>query len=594
MNRISTLLLLGALTLGQGLLPDAIGGNGLHAQKKEQTKADGGGKKGKKGGTVTAPVTDPKLKEKVDYLFIEANTLYLQEKKVEAVALFKELLTLDPKNHAALYNVGKIQNELKNHGEAVKYCKLAVELSPDNIWYYSELAIAYEGMREMDKALAVQETIAKRFPEDKDALYDLAQLYILNKEFAKAVETYTLLEKQTGSNDEIAFRKHQLYIYLNQPDKAMAEIDRLIAANAAETRYWQAKYDLLMLQNKIPEAQAVLEQLLKQDPNDAFALLSLADYYKGIGQLQKSDEFLQRAFDNPSVDLDTKVKILGGMYQFAEQDPAVLDRMDRMSASLLQLYPKSALVLGIRGDVLQAAHEPDSARSYYRKSLALDAANEQVWSELLLIDSETNDYVQMQKDAEKALEYFPNQVLFLYFFGNGSAQNGDYEEAIYAFEKIKKTETKDKELLLQTYLSLAESYHREGQFAKSDEHFEAAKKLSPNNPLVLNNHAYFLSLRGERLDEASKMVQQALAAEPANGAFQDTYGWILYLQGQYKEAEQWIGKAVTASGGSEVLEHYGDTWAKLGDLLKAKDFWQQAIDKGAKISLETKLKGLGQ
>ncbi len=591
MNKIPALLLFLAIFLGQSLLGGIAGDNCLHAQKKEK----GGGKKSKKEANGGKPATvDPKTKERIDYLFIEANTLYLQEKKTEAIGLFKELLAIDSKNHAAHYNVGKIQNELKNYGEGVKYCKTALDLDPENIWYYSELAIAYQGAREMEKALAVQIALSKKFPDDKNALYDLAQLYIINKNFAKAIETYTQLEKVTGANEEIAFRKHQLYVYLGQTDKALVEIDRLITGNPTEMRYWQAKYDLLMLMNKNTEAQAVLEKILAQNPNDAFALLSLADYYKSVGQMSKSDEYLQRAFDNPDVDLDAKVKILSGMYQFAEKDPTVQARLDRMSASLLKTQPKSALVLGIRGDVFQAAHQPDSACNYYRKSLAIDPTNEQVWSELLLIESEENKFVALQKDAEKALEYFPNQVLFLYFFGNSSLQNNDFEGAVYAFEKIKKAQADDKEVLLQTNMSLGEAYYRTEQYAKSDESFEAALKLAPGSATVMNNYAYFLSLRGERLADASKMVQQALQSEPDNGAYQDTFGWILYLQANYKEAEQWIGKAVVHGGGSEVLEHYGDTWAKLGDMAKARDYWQQAIDKGSKFTMDSKVKAAGQ
>jgi tetratricopeptide (TPR) repeat protein len=591
MNRISALLLIITLSLTPSIALGYLGENGLHAQKKEKAAPEKGGKKGKKGGGTSKTASmDPKTKERVDYLFIEANTLYLQEKKTEAIGLFKELLLVDPKNHATLYSIGKIQNELKNYGEGSKYCKMAVDLNPDNFWYYTELANAYQGAREVGKALEVQEALTKRFPDDKNARYDLAQLYILNKDFNKAIETYTQLEKLVGANDEITFRKHELYVYTNQTDKALTEIDKLIAANPTETRYWQAKYDLLMLMNKNTEAQAVLAKILERNPNDAFALLSLADYYKNNGQIQKSDEYLQRAFDNPEVDLDTKIKILSELYANADKEPSTMARLDRMSMALLKLYPKSALVLGIRGDVLQAAQEPDSARSYYRKSLAVDPTNMQVWSEMLLIDSEQNDFISLQKDAEKALEYYPNEILFLYFFGSSATQNGEYEEAIYAFEKIKKTEQKDKEVLLQTYLSLAECYHKTENYPKSDENFDAALKLAPNKPLVLNNYAYYLSLRNERLDDATKMVQQALAAEPNNGAYQDTYGWILYLQGDYKAAEQWIGKAAQQGGGSEVLEHYGDTWAKLKDMTKAKDYWQQAITQGAKFSMDDKVK----
>lgn len=579
------------LLLGMAL---GLPGGDLMAQRK--AKDDGqGGKKGKKAETpAKGAETDPRVKERVDYLFIEASTLYMQEKKTEALGLYQELLVISPKNHAAIYAIGKIQNELKNYNEAVKYCKQALDLSPDNYWYYVELVNAYQGAREADKALAVQEALVKRFPDDKNALFDVAQLYIQNKDYAKAVEVYARLEKVAGANAEIAYRKHQLYLYLNQPDEAMAELDKLIASHPGETRFVQAKYDLLMLQDKQDEAAALLAQLLAMNPNDGFALLGMADIYKSKGQVEKSDEYLQRAFDNPDVELETKVKILGEMYPHAEGNPELLTRMQRMSGSLLRLHPKSALVHGIVGDVLQASEKPDSARTHYRASLALDPSNEQVWWELLVIDSEQNDLASLQKDAEKALDYFPNQVGILYFFGVGSTGMEDYEQGIYAFEKLKKMQVKEKDLMLQTLLSLAECYHHEEQYAKSDENFEAALKLAPGDATALNNYAYYLSLRGERLADASKMVQQALQAHPGNGAFQDTYGWILYLQGDYKGAETWLAKAVAQGGGAEVLEHYGDTWAKLGERDKALEYWKKAIDKGAKFSLDAKAKATDQ
>ncbi len=307
MNKFLLPLLVLALILGS---PNAF------AQKKE--------KKGKKGSATKTTAIDPKTKERIDYLFIEANTLYLQEKKTEAIGLLKELLLLDGKNHAALYQIGKINNELHVFGEAVKYCKSALDLNPENYWYYAELVLAYQGAREMGKALEVQSALVKKFPDDKNALYDLAQLYIVNKDFPKAIETYALLEKQTGDNEEIAFRKHQLYVYTNQPEKAMVEIDGLIAANPSESRYYQAKYDLLLMMEKPEEGKQMLENLLLRNPNDAFALLSLADYYKAKGNMAKSDEYLERAFSNPEVELDTKVKILSGMYPHAESDPPCL------------------------------------------------------------------------------------------------------------------------------------------------------------------------------------------------------------------------------------------------------------------------------
>ena len=583
MNNIRIVLVCLSMILTQAIWAGNAANGGLMAQK--------GKRKGKKGkASATKAGIDPKTREKIDYLFIEANTQHLQQKRNEAIALFKEVVSLEPVNHASLYKIGVIYTELKEYDEAMRYCKMALDVQKDIIWYHVAMIEACKGARDLPKALEYQLALTERFPDDKNALYELAQLYIGNKDFAKALATYTKLEDQIGPNEEVQFRKHQLYVYTEEPEKALAELDKLILANPSESRYYQSKYDLLMMMQRDDEAILVLERLLEINPDDGLALVSLADYYRSLGQIKKSDEYLLRAFENPGVALEMKVKILGGMYTYAQDDPKVLARMETMSATLATLHPKSALVMGIRGDVFQAGGAPDSARAYYRKSLLIDPSNQEVWQELLLMDLEKNESKELQRDAEKALEYFPNQTFFLYSFGYGSMQVGDNEEAIYAFRKVKKSEQINREILLQCYLSLAEIFHHEEQFSKSDQNFDGALEQFPGNALVLNNYAYYLSLRNERLTDAEKMVKEALGKEPENGAYQDTYGWILYLQGQYQDAEIWINKAINKGGGAEVLEHFGDTKAKLGKMEEAETYWQRSIDNGAEFDMDSKRK----
>lgn len=574
---LSAFFLVGVSCLGMG---------DVHAQSKKKKKKPKAQKEqaGESG----------KDKSRIDYLFIEANTQYLQGNAAEAINLFKNVLEVDPKHHASMYNIAKISFEEGDVENAVKYAKMALEANPENYWYYSQLVEAHRAQRATDKAIEVQEALVEKYPEDKDALFDLAQLYIEAKRFQESVDTYGQLEKIIGMNEEVVFRKHQLFLYLSEPDKALTEIEKLIAFFPNDQRYYEAKYDLFLMTDREEEAQQILHDLLEVNPNDAFALLALADYYKSKKDYEKSDEYLFRAFENPAVDLEAKVKILSGLYGYAEFDEQVRERLGQLGGILYRVHPESALVNGIRGDIFQTTGQSDSARFFYRKSLEMEPANEQVWQELLFIDSEKGDFEAMQKDAERALEYFPNQGLFLYFFGLSSSQNGDNDEAIYAYEKLKKIGKGNQELLFQAFLGLGEVYHNEENYPKSDENFEAALEIDPKNPLVLNNFAYFLSLRNEQLDRAEKMVLQALDKEPESSAYQDTYGWILYLQGDYEGAREWIGKAVEAGGGSEVLEHYGDVWMKLGDYEKAKMYWEKAKAAGAsKLDISEKMKAAG-
>lgn len=587
MRKTPAILLALVLLLVMGAAPDSLMAQGKgKGKKKDKTKPV---KEQAGGGEHSTE------RAKLDYLFIEANTQYLEGNKAEAIGLFKEVLGLDPKHHASLYNIGKIYGELGDFENARRYAEQAQQLNPGNYWYNVELIKAYEKTHANDKALSTQENLVKHFPEEKNALYDLAQMYISRKRYQDALDVYTSLEKLTGMNEEIVFRKHQLYVFLNQPEKAVVEIDRLIQANPSEIRYHQAKYDIYSMMGKEAEAFIVLEDLLRANPNDGFALLALADHYKAKGDMAKSDDYLFRAFRNPAVDLDAKLKILSGLYALAERDAKMVPRVRQLADILYEAHPESALSNGIRGDVFQLSKQPDSARIAYLKSISIEPGNEQVWQELLLIDAESNDFAHLAKDAEKALEYFPNQTAFLYFYGLGSERTKQNEEAIYAFEKLKKINSASKDLRLQALLSLGSVYHEEGDFSKSDENFEAALALDASNPLVLNNYAYYLSLRNTRLPDAERMVLKALDLEPNSSAYQDTYGWVLFLKGDLEGAKTWVGKAVTAGGGADVLEHYGDIWMRLGDTEKAKTYWQKALDEGAdNFTMQDKLKSTRQ
>lgn len=531
---------------------------------------------GNKSGLVTEE------KQKVDYFYVEAATQYVQGNVREAIGLYGQVLELDPENHAAMYNIAKLFFEMSDFESATKYAQNAVKLEKENFWYYGLLADAYERKNEYDKAIDILEEVIVKFPKDNNTYYNLAQLYVRKKKYQEAIAVYDKLETKQGLNEDISFRKHQLYMMSGQNEEARMEIERLLKVNPYNPEYYQVLYDMHMLNNEKEKAFSTLEKIIEIDPGNGFALFSLADFYKSKGDMKKSDEYLLQAFQNPGIPLEGKVQLIAGLYPFISTNAEVRGRMEKLSQILFKMYPESAQVFGIRADIFRQAGKNDSARVYYHQALEIEPANEGIWQETLFLDSEEEDFPAMKKDAENALEYFPNQPLFHYFNGFSSAQMKEYDEAIYSFEKIKKLGSPNMELLIQTYQQLADLYNDTKKYSKSDENFDLALELTPGNASLLNNYAYYLSVRDARLEDASEMVKKALELEPNNSAYQDTFGWILYQMGDFKAAEKWIAKALDNGASAEVAEHYGDVWYKLGDKDKALEYWKKAQQMGAK------------
>jgi Tfp pilus assembly protein PilF len=108
--------------------------------------------------------------------------------------------------------------------------------------------------------------------------------------------------------------------------------------------------------------------------------------------------------------------------------------------------------------------------------------------------------------------------------------------------------------------------------------YERALQIDPRNHLLLNNYSYSLAERGIQLDRALSMSKQAVSQQPENQSYLDTYGWIFYMMGNFREAEQWIRKAIDLGSKSAVVnEHLGDVYSKLSEKEKAIEYWEKAL-----------------
>ncbi len=138
------------------------------------------------------------------------------------------------------------------------------------------------------------------------------------------------------------------------------------------------------------------------------------------------------------------------------------------------------------------------------------------------------------------------------------------------------------ELLSEFYMYLGDSYHSLKDTSESDKAYEKSLSIKNDNAYVLNNYAYYLSLRNRDLEKAETMSKKAVTLDPKNSSFQDTYGWVLYKLQRYDDARTWVGKALEDkdSVSAEVMEHYGDILFKLGEAGQALEYWQKAKARG--------------
>jgi tetratricopeptide (TPR) repeat protein len=128
-------------------------------------------------------------------------------------------------------------------------------------------------------------------------------------------------------------------------------------------------------------------------------------------------------------------------------------------------------------------------------------------------------------------------------------------------------------------LTLATAYQMSGDFKSAEETLRQILDEMPGNPIALNNLGYFLLERGDRYDEALKMIQEAVRIDPKNPSYLDSLGWAYFKLGRLAEAQKYLQSAARIdSGSAAIAEHLGDAYEKAGQPDLAKASWQRALN----------------
>ena len=253
-----------------------------------------------------------------------------------------------------------------------------------------------------------------------------------------------------------------------------------------------------------------------------------------------------------------------------------------LSEIMISAHPNDIKARSVYADILYTDNQFQEAKEQYLYILEIDKSKSQIWSQVLFIQAEQNDFEGLLKSSKEALEYFPTDPLFYYFNGVSNKRFKNYDEAINSLEMGVEFVIDNQNLLLEFYSSLADAYHATKAHKLSDAFYEKVLAIDSNNILVLNNYAYYLSVRKVNLERAKVMSFKCNELEQNNGTYQDTYAWILYEMGDYLDAKIWMKKSLTNGGDKNavVVEHYGDILYKLGEFKLAIEQWKRAKELG--------------
>ena len=503
-----------------------------------------------------------------------------------AFDLLQHCVTLNPKAAEAWYFLAQYYGSMKQQDKMLDCLVKAYELSPSNATYTETLAQAYVSIQRYDEAIGVFEQLVEREPDRDDVLGMLFELYNRSDQLDKAVDALERIEALDGKNERLTMAKSELFTRQGNKKAAIAEMKSLADQYPNDLNYRVMYGDALLQNDQKQQALAVYQEVLKEEPQNVPALLSMVGYYAAEGDTEKADEMNERLLLNEDVETDTRLEIMRREVMNDLQSQGDSTRILRLFHKVLSMPdPEPDMALMCATYMKLREMPKDSINSMYE--LVLNMVPDNAYARLQLVADawDREDLDRVVELCKAARQYNPDDMAFYYYQGFAYYRQDDIDHALDAFQNGVSVITSESnpDLASDFYEVMGELLYKKGKVREAFAAYDSCLVWKADRINCLNNYAYYLSELDEQLEKAEQMSYKTIKAEPENATYLDTYAWILFKQGRYAEAKIYIDQTLQydPDASAVLLEHAGDIYAKCGEMTQAVSYWEQSLAKAS-------------
>lgn len=451
------------------------------------------------------------------------------------------------------------------------------QLLADNPWLpqgVSLLSQAYTSAGRTGEAISLLKGAAGMDPSFYDSLGEALEK---EKRFAEAAEAYEQALKDNPADTGLKTRLAFSLLSLEDRASVTRARDLLLAVTKANPSQGWPLYLLSRAQRQLGDldgAEATARRLLAANPSSTSGAHALAQVFEARREWGPLVTALEPIAAGPSRGREADMALILTHLGFAYLE---LGRTaDAVSAfeKGLTLEPQDVDLKSYLAQAQIAAKQFDKALATARAVRATNAADARfarLEADALKGLGRTQEGVALLKALVDAGHDEPTASLVLSEF---LASDRRYAESA----AVLKTALAAQPANLTLQFQYGAMLDKQKQYAEAEKVFRQVLAADPQHAPSLNYLGYTFVERGIRLEEALRLIQQAVDLDPNNGAYLDSLGWAHLKLNQLDRAEAPLRRAAEQlPRDSVVQEHWGDLLARKGRHADAVEAWRKAL-----------------
>ena len=513
-----------------------------------------------------------------DLTYVEGIKQKMKGNFGEAIDKFEDAIEINPESDAANYQISRIAALRRDYENALKYGNRAAMIDKKNNWYMMNMANIYIQQSKLDSAAVWLEKSVELEPENENEKFRLGNIYMQTGMDEKAEEIFEDFNSQYQGNEQILLALINVKLRLGKYGETEEIIKRELEKNPENLRMKGILAELYDEMDEKENAERLYDEIIDEEQNDLALDFSYIDFLLKNKQYEKLIERTNKIILSENTAKEDKIELIARIMQDSLLINNYPDKVVELGKNLIRDNNEDPTIVLIMAEIYETVGNTELEIRTLTDYIAKHEEQYFVWEKLLLKLNESNDIDKLYTYAERAAKLFNKAPLPKTLYAYGLIENSKYDEALEELRKVRILVNNEEQYLIQILSLEAEIAYRQGDIKEASEKFDRALGIEPGNTLVLNNYAYYLAEKEIRLKEAQDMIEKCLSVEE-NITYLDTYAWVLYKRGKYRESEK-VMIRIFESGNiedGELIEHSGLIKKAIGKCEDAIVLWQTAL-----------------